>query len=56
MAQVFSIPGSMLGSARNWRASATGLRLCAVTAAGGALGAAILLLAPRAAFAWWSRC
>jgi uncharacterized membrane protein YfcA len=53
MAQVLSIPGSMLGS----RPELAGqrdrvLRLSAVTAAGGALGAAILLLAPPAAFAY----
>src|ERR1700685_700063 len=53
MAQVFSIPGSMLGS----RPELAGqrervLRLSSVTAAGGALGAAILLLAPPAAFAY----
>jgi uncharacterized membrane protein YfcA len=52
MAQVFSIPGSMLGS----RPELAGqrervLRLSAAAAAGGALGAAILLLAPPAAFA-----
>ncbi len=53
MAQVFSVPGSVLGS----RPELAGqrdrvLRLCAVSAAGGALGAAILLLAPPAAFAY----
>src|ERR1700722_16205746 len=49
----FSVPGSMLGS----RPELAGqrdrvLRLSAVTAAGGALGAAILLLAPPAAFGY----
>jgi uncharacterized membrane protein YfcA len=53
MAQVLSIPGSILGS----RPELAGqrervLRLSAVSAAGGALGAAILLLAPPAAFGY----
>ena len=53
MAQALSIPGSMLGS----RPELAGqrervLRLCVVTAAGGALGAVILLLAPPAAFGY----
>jgi uncharacterized membrane protein YfcA len=52
MALVFNVPGAMLGS----RPELDGqrqrvLRLSAVTAAGGALGAAVLLLAPAAAFA-----
>jgi uncharacterized membrane protein YfcA len=52
MALVFNVPGAMLGS----RPELAGqrhrvLRLSAVTAAGGAVGAAVLLLAPAAAFA-----
>jgi uncharacterized membrane protein YfcA len=52
MALVFNVPGAMLGS----RPELDGqrhrvLRLSAVTAAGGAVGAAALLLAPAAAFA-----
>ena len=53
MALVFSVPGAMLGS----RPELAGqrdrvLRLSAVTASGGAAGAAILLLAPPGAFAY----
>jgi uncharacterized membrane protein YfcA len=52
MALVFNVPGAMLGS----RPELDGqrhrvLRLSAVTAAGGAVGAAALLLAPAGAFA-----
>ena len=53
MALVFAVPGGMLGS----RPELTGqrhrvLRLSAVTAAGGAVGAAILLVAPPGAFGY----
>jgi uncharacterized protein len=53
MALVFAVPGGMLGS----RPELAGqrrrvLRLCAVTAAGGAVGAAILLVAPPGAFGY----
>jgi uncharacterized protein len=53
MALIFSVPGSMLGS----RPELAGqrdrvLRLSAVTAAGGGVGAGILLLAPAAAFVY----
>lgn len=52
MALIFNVPGAMLGS----RPELDGqrhrvLRLSAVMAAGGAVGAAVLLLAPAAAFA-----
>ena len=52
MALIFNVPGAMLGS----RPELDGqrprvLRMSAVTAVGGALGAAVLLLAPAAAFA-----
>jgi uncharacterized protein len=53
MALVFAVPGGMLGS----RPELAGqrhrvLRLSAVTAAGGAVGAAILLVAPPGAFGY----
>ncbi len=52
MALVFAVPGVMLGSRPELSGQrARILRLAAVMAAGGAVGAAILLLAPAGAFA-----
>jgi len=52
MALVFNVPGAMLGSRPELAGQGQRvLRLSALTAAGGALGAAVLLLAPAAAFA-----
>jgi uncharacterized membrane protein YfcA len=52
MALVFSVPGAMLGSRQELAGQHDRVaRLSAVTAAGGAVGAAVLLLAPPGAFA-----
>ena len=53
MALVFSVPGGMLGSRQELAGQRDRvLRLAAFTAAGGAVGAAVLLVAPPGAFAY----